>query len=195
MTEVDRRIFLRALISPFVGFTTATIVGPVIAGLGDGMQQLLGYPTGNAGIQALAEDSCRDALNTEECIQDFRLPDSEKTVSTVIAPVFEEGLFRATPSFVLSIRDRNEDNPLGILIGGTGRIGMTRRELGVGIISSVLFAVGHNLTQGGFDANTIPAHLAVMGFGLWYLQRKFGALASISAHVTNNTLASLPPRI
>lgn len=190
MTEIGRREFTRMLVAPFVGFAAGALMVPVGDGLNQEMQKLTGHPTGNAGIQSLAEESCKNAPDPKKCVSDFQLSDTEKTAATLISPIFEEAICRVLPSLMVS-HMQHERSSLGTLIHGTGGLGMTRRELGVGLISSIVFGWGHNFTvRNEFDTNTIPIPLAAMGFGLWYLQRKFGVLANTIAHIVNNSLAS-----
>lgn len=186
MLEMDRRNFLKLGLSAAVGLGTGVFLPVALIASVEGAEKLSGHPVGNAGIRAIIEDECENAPDKEKCIRDYKYPDSERISATIIAPLIEEGAFRAFPSFILS-ETEGEDNSDGLIRGG---LSMTRREIAFGVISSLLFGATHNFTRKGFDTNVIPAPQITAGFVFWYLQRKFGFVSNTIAHSATNFIAS-----
>lgn len=135
---------------------------------------------GNAGV---IEEKCGDAADKKDCIENIKSSEMEKVHGIVYAPVFEEIFFRGLPSFILDGIEKREVFSRRFM---NGSLGMSRRELITGVISSVVFGGFHNLTQKGIDTETIPAPQIIGSFPLWYLQRKFGTVSNVIAHAFFN---------
>lgn len=186
LSEIDRRRFLRMGMGVCVGLATGAVSVPLTIQANESIQKITGRYEVNAGLEEWMAEFCKGQdISQEECLKRFVV--EYEPLVTVIGPVFEEISFRAIPSMGLSMLNR--EDPVTTL-SGNGGVLLTRRELGVGIISSVLFAGVHNLTRKGFDAETFPVTGVLFGSALWYLQRKFGLLANTLAHMTNNFIAA-----
>lgn len=175
MKEIDRRTFLKFGAAVGVGTVVNAVLIPAEIGANLAVKQVGGRPTG---------------ISTNE--SDF--------ISLVRAPILEEVNFRAVPSFGLSLWERRtsvdlksylKDSLNDVLTGNKNSFKLTRRELLVGTVTSLLFGALHNITSKGFDTQAIPASQIVGGFGLWWLQRKFGILSNITAHSVSNFITNL----
>lgn len=99
--------------------------------------------------------------------------------------------FRAIPAELVSLRDGT--SPAKDLAVGDGKLAMSRRELIVGGISAIAYGAYHNVSIGkdriDFNTQNIPASPTVQGFGLWYLQRKFGVASNLFANMLHKLRA------
>jgi hypothetical protein len=181
MPEINRRQFLKlgAGLGLRAGVAVATGEALIPAGLEINKitEDLTHQKTGNAYIREKFKDRCVDP----DCTQLF-LTSQEKAEAVLQAPITEEFLFRAFPSFVLSISEKN-DWPEIEMIRGTQDLSFSRREFFTGVLSSLIFGYFHNLTESGVDVQTIPAAQILMGEALWYLQRKFGYFTNTLTHM------------
>lgn len=190
MREIDRRAFLRLSIGAVAGVASGTVLYVLNGLVIEGIQQTTGRRAGNVHLEDVLQEHCKSQdYSEEECFKVAKqtLEDHEATV-TVVGPIIEEVAFRVFPSFVLSSVNTNED-PISTTISGRGGLLLTRRELGVGVVSTLMFAGFHNITPRGLDTEAVPLPGIITGSALWYLQRKFGFLANILAHITNNSIA------
>lgn len=187
---MERREFLRISTGAVAGVVTGTVLLPLNISLSETIQQTTGRRTGNVGLVDILEEHCKSQnYSEEECFKEVKqIVEDQKLLFTLVGPTVEEVAFRAMPSLALSLANQ-EENPLSTTISGTGGLLLTRRELGVGLVSSILFAGIHSVTPRGFDteASLIPG--IISGSAFWYLQRKFGFLANTLAHITNNYIA------
>jgi hypothetical protein len=181
MREFDssRRSLLRFGATAAVGIVTAEAAIPLKIEVNKTVQEATGLDTGNAGMRNELP-YCEETVIDEAC-KPHTIKDAVDQV--ILAPVLEEAIFRAAPSAIISRGVEGEENAV---IEGTGGLGMTRRELFVGAVSSVGFAASHNILSSGVDTKTVPASQAVGGMVYWYLQRKFGFPANTIAHSWNN---------
>lgn len=187
MLEMDRRKFLKGGGGALIGIVSGIICLPVYAGITSLAEQITRKPAGNTALEEFVKKSCQSNPNPQECLDHFDLPEGLEVIATVVGPTIEEAVFRATPSMVLSAV--NKENISETLYYGTKELRMSRRELIVGTISSLLFGWGHNLTMdGSLDTQTIPAASTLAGFSFWFMQRKFGFLTNTLSHITNNSL-------
>lgn len=199
--EIDRRKFLglslKLSTACVVGVASDVITIPVSMLVAKEAENLSGHPNGNAGKRAQVEDSCKDAEDKEKCIQSYVPSNADRLYGIAAAPIMEESTYRALPSWYISVKEGAEE-PLKETCLGVGGFVMTRREIIVGTISSVLFGMFHNFTvvkkedesvSIGFDTKIIPASQTMLGLSAWYLQRKFGIFANMSAHAFYNFLA------
>jgi hypothetical protein len=176
MSEISRRRFLQLsagfgarAIMPFAVGEAALIVLPKVDKVASEMTH---HRSGNAGMI----DNCTNPECTE-----LNLSNKEKIKAVVVAPLAEEFLFRVIPSYVISLSENSQNTDLEMLIG-TGNFSLSRRELFMGIVSSVIFGLSHNLTESHIDTETIPSSQIFMGGVFWYLQRKFGYIANTLTH-------------
>lgn len=186
MKEFNRRTFLKVGATLVTSVAVEELMAPVKVKINEDVEQATGQRAGNAGGYQEIEDACKDAANEQECFQSYQPPTVDKIIGIIVAPPQEELLFRGVPSGLVSASE-HKDNPItDVLTGAGGGLGMTRRELLVGVGSSVIFGAVHNITNQGIDTKTIPASQTVGGIVYWYLQRKFGIAANTLAHAWNN---------
>ncbi len=163
--RLGRRTFLKIGTAALIGAGYEYITGPFKQRLDKDVANLTDHPSGSA----------REAVGQ-------RNPQDLAAQS-----IFEEVVFRAAPATYVSLRDGK--NPIKDVAIGDGKITMRRREALVGLGSAVLYAGFNNLTKINVgdridaDTNTIPASPTVQGFGLWYLQRKFGFVSNLAANM------------
>lgn len=190
MPEIDRRAFLRLSLGAAAGALTGMVLPPVSGLVMDGIQQTTGRRSGNIQLEEVVQEYCNSQnYSEEECFKAAKqiLEDNEVDI-IVVFPIGEEVAFRVLPSLGLSSVNTAEDS-ISTTISGTGGLLLTRRELGVGVVSTLIFAGFHNVTPRGFDTEAIPLHGIITGGTFWYLQRKFGFLANTLAHIVNNSIA------
>ena len=124
----------------------------------------LGIETGNKSI------------DMDELLERLRdKPLETFLVGAIIDPIGEEALLRLLPSTVL-------DN-----MGGKGI------DWNVGIPTSAIFALGHNLRYDEFErlrfAKSVPLSQFMAGLFFWYLMRERGFSHSLLAHSLGNSVA------
>ncbi|MBI4035980.1 CPBP family intramembrane metalloprotease [Candidatus Daviesbacteria bacterium] len=175
MPEIDRRRFVKAGLAIVAGIAVESAVLPIKVGAAVGLEKLSSQKAGNASIHSETEEG-------------YSLTEYQRYQYQLGLPVTEELIFRAIPSYILSKREGVVD-PFEETVRGTGGLRMTRREMIWGSAASVFFALPHSITPKGFDTRIIPLPQFIGGLSKWYLQRKFGIIANISAHVFNNSLA------
>jgi hypothetical protein len=191
--DASRRKFLKFSGRVTAGIITGEVLYPVGIRINKTVENLSGQPSGNA--QALRnirklEQLCQAEEKPIKCIDDTierskNDPDI-KFSTTVLSPIIEETLFRAGPSLLLDKFERDQALRGKYKIEQKKKIGLNRRELTVGAVTSLLFGGGHNFTSEGFDTEVIPASQTLIGMGLWYLQRKFGFVSCTLAHALHN---------
>lgn len=186
MLEIDRRVFLKFGIAAAAGVTTGELLPPVLTPLIKSLKSATGHPVGNAVLLNEKQEACLRATDPQKCLQNYKVPIASKIMRTTVNPFIEEVMFRAYPSCELSSSEYRSD-PWTDVIHGTGGLGMTRRELVVGGLSSIAFGLAHNFTSSTtIDSKTIPAPQIIIGTVLWYLQRKFGFVSNTIAHAWIN---------
>ena len=192
MSEVDlsRRNFIKAALAVPVGIAVGAALYPAAVEVNDETTKLTEHPAGNAGAAQEVENACSKTADQNQCYENYQPPLSEKIYAVVVAPVIEESIFRAVPSFITDVSSSgDEDEAIGNITHGTERLGITRSELIGGAVSSLIFGAAHNFTNSGFDTKTIPASQTASGFVFWCLQRRFGILSNMAAHSTLNFIA------
>lgn len=182
--NIDRRNFLKTCAGICALELTNTCMPSAKIFVNQAVEKATGHPTGNAQITKRQRMDCppNEATNCPT----LELSKDEKILAIAISPPLEETMFRVFPSLTISAIDDNRKNPIKDVLWGTGGLGMTRREILVGIGSSLSFGLLHNITTRGIDTNTIPASQTLGGMIYWILQRKFGIFASNIAHIRNN---------
>lgn len=185
MKEISKSTFLKVGAALVTGVVVGDFKASVNVKVNEAIKQATGQRAGNAGTYQKIEVACKDADNKQACFQSYKPSTSDKIIGIVVAPPQEELLYRGIPSAMVSTMEDRED-PIADVVSGTGRLGISRCELFVGIGSSVIFGAVHNITDKGIDTQTIPASQTVGGMVYWYLQRKFGIVANTIAHAWNN---------
>lgn len=183
--EANRRTFLRLGVAATAVAGTGELLPPIQNEFGKIVTKATGYRTGNAGSWKLVEERCVDSASFQECHQSFRFPIQVRILATTVGPISEETIFRFLPSAGLSAAV-NRDSPIRDAIFGTGDLGVTKGELLAGAGTTVMYAATHNFTKKGFDTRTIPAEQSLFGMVIWYIQRKFGIVASTVGHAWFN---------
>lgn len=179
-----------------VGIAVAEASIPVLDGFSSVVQSTTGVDTGNASSTERKKNACREAQDPHRCVTDYQYSTTEQLQGIVVAPILEESQFRALPSFVLDLADktiegdRPEQAIKNVFMGTRGK-SLSRRELIVGGVSSVIFGSVHNITDKGFDSHTLPAYQTAAGMIFWYLQRKLGVVSNTVAHMWNNARAMI----
>ncbi len=194
-TRFSRRSFMinciRAGIAAGIGVVLAEAGIPVQVWMNETVEKSTGFKAQSSVPQEMLERHCRTTANEQACIDNLEYPEDIKFLGTYVGPIIEEVTFRGAPSHLVSRQEASE-SPMGDVVMGTGGISMTRREILIGALSSILFAGGHNVQSDdailpkGIDTNILPVTQGVFGFGFWYLQRKLGIFANTSAHIWNN---------
>lgn len=183
--EANRRTFLRLGVAATAVAGTGELLPLIENEFGKIVTKATGYQTDNAGARELVEERCADSASVQECHQNVRFPTHARIEATTVVPIYEEAFFRSLPSAGLSAAV-NRDSPIRDAIFGTGDLGVTKGELLVGAGTTVMFAAAHNVTKKGFDTKTIPAEVSLFGMVIWYIQRKFGIVASTVGHAWFN---------
>ena len=185
MKEVDRRTFFKIGLAVATGAVVNEAIYPVKAKLNEEVEKVTNYQAGNASQRTEIEETCKDTSDKLDCYQNFDYSTADKIYAITVGPVTEESVFRGLPSLMLSGVDKRED-PFRDVLTGTGGLGLARRELLVGIGTSFLFGLAHNITSKGIDTKTIPASMTFAGGLYWYLQRKLGIASNIATHAMHN---------
>lgn len=146
---------------------------------------LTGLPAGNAGILERTQKTCVQDANKEKCFADINSSPYEQIRSVVVAPVTEEILLRTVPSFAVSKSDNSQTMERDLAIG-SGGMRFSRKEVIVGVATSITYGLLHNFTGSGINARTIPSSQIFLGAVNWILQRRFGTLAPILNHARFN---------
>jgi len=184
---IDRRSFLRSCIGAGLGVgLSATVRIPLNIELSEKVTELTGVETGNASLHQFIKDECETAVDSEYCEEHWEPSLGMQLNSEVVGPILEEYFFRVIPSGYLDKWEDKEAEHSDIVNEGTEPFHFTRKEAVVGAISSLIFGLGHNWTGRGIDTKTIPASQTASGFFYWYLMRRFGVAASITAHSAYN---------
>lgn len=189
MAEIDRRKFLKIGLAVAAGVGVESIMLPVKIGTAFALEQISKTETGNAYTNdKMKKDDCQNPDEQANCITKNAFSAGDRVLIQFTGPIFEEALFRTAPSLVLSKLEGAKD-PIDEARYGTGGLGMTRREMIWGGVSSAVFAILHNITPKGFDTRIIPAPQFLGGLSAWYLQRRFGIIANITGHIFTNSVA------
>ena len=172
---ITRKDLLRYISGIGAGIGTGALLLPTSYAVLVATEAVTGQKSGNSLIDKDMEKACKGAKDKELCEYEFIQDDARRYAEDTIitAPIIEEGIFRALPSYF--IKDRKAG------------IGLSRKELIAGGITSLLFGYTHNLLA--WDARRIPSPQIAGGMSFWYLQRKFGYLSSVVAHATLNASA------
>lgn len=188
--SVSRRKFLKIGAGAALGFASPLILAPVVKEIILKTEELTRKPAGNAGRTEKVEAACPDT-DLSECLRSYEISESDKFIGSFLSPASEELAFRFVPSIM--VEDSNYKDPYDISIEGSDTLGMTRREILVGVASSIIFGLVHNVTDKGINTKYIPSTQAFLGFVYWWLQRKFGVLSNYAAHASWNFLSLYRP--
>ena len=188
----SRRDFLRAIAGLGVGAAVgATVTVPVAIAVNKAVEATTDYDAGNASMRERLKAEC-GTIDDPACTQRFVESDEYRFKSVVSAPINEELMFRGIPSVLTDFTDTDKPLLKTTLVGKEAYT-LTRKEVLVGLASSALFGLAHNVYrkadgQRAFSTNTIPASQFADGFIFWYLTRKFGIGSSIAAHAAHNAM-------
>lgn len=182
----SRRDFLRLVPRVAAGVAIGVAQFPVGAVIDAAVETTTGHPTDRSSKTAGPEATCEDSRTEEACPSITGFSNAEKFQMIVKDPIVEELTFRGLPSALVGETDSGHDD---YLIFGTRRLVPTRREALVGLLSSVGFALRHNIREDGVDTNTIPSSQFVGGIFLWGTARSLGLPTSIALHATHNAIA------
>ncbi len=192
MKEVSRRTFIKGMLGVVIGVGSGLALESQNGNINTAVEEHTSFKSENAFKQQMAADECSKSSDFDSCVSNYRFPVSDRIIYSTLYPVIEEGAYRGLPSFLLdassnSLRDiDNVEIAAKSFISGSGGLTLSRRELLVGIPASLIFGLSHNVTEKGFDTNTIPTVQTTGGLMLWYLQRKFGFGSNTSAHIAFN---------
>jgi hypothetical protein len=178
MSEFDRRSLFKFAGKIATGVAAGEMYIRTAPHINDSASNITGLNVGNAAYNERIDASL---LASEERKKETQM----QFKAIVVAPIVEETSFRALPSALVSKREGSADATQDVL-QGVGGTSMTRRELGVGFVSSMLFGAAHNITNKGINTDTIPAAQTYLGAINWYLQRKLGLFTSITSHAMVN---------
>ncbi len=174
-----RRTFIHQSAAYASGIASGLILIPISEKVNTATTQVTKHRAGNPSAWQQIEHCQKEPL-AKECLP-HEISTRDKVIETmyvdVVAPYIEERIFRDIPAKKFF----NEDT-------SSGKRGLTRREITVGVGTSVAFGLTHNAIV--LDTQTIPASQTVSGFGFWYLRRKFGFASNFLAHATLNTTIS-----
>lgn len=186
MREFGRRKLFRLGLAVAVGGVTGNALFHTSIELNKAVSEATGYQAGNAYLISRRKVACQESVDQVKCVQDFQ-SSIDKVTGVVLAPISEELIYRVSPSAGLDLY--NKDGPeliLKNLIQGRGGIGLTRRELILGLATSLIFGLRHNSSKEGIDTQTIPSSQTLGAFTYMYLQRKLGVFANITSHAVLN---------
>jgi hypothetical protein len=182
----SRRSFLRTAAGVPIGAVAAVGLELIDEPFTEAVASVTHHPVGNAAIYEQVNEACPPASEQQpdDCLTQYI---KRKQIDTVIkAPLVEELLFRIGPSAAADWAAGDGDEAVANIVRGTENFAFTRRDLVMGIVSTIAFGATHNITDKGFDTNTIPANQLLGGAILWCLQRKFGFLSNTTAHAAYN---------
>lgn len=143
------------------------------------------YFLGSLVDAATGEDDT-SASDSEQWRRD--LSPLEKIHVSVAAPIIEEVIFRGVWARGFGLKE---------VLTGDGKWGMNRDEIVLGLGSSTLFMLGHTKIPYINEhpaTRRFPAHYALNGFVLWYVQRKQGIVPNTLVHAIHNTAYVFWPR-
>lgn len=166
-----------------IGSVATIIEFPASVGLHASVERYTDAQSGNARIRESIKKKHAKAEDPETTYNNYTFSNREKVEVIAVSPPLEEFIFRGLPS---AFCGHTADDGGKHLITGTGGFSLSRREFIYGTVTSLAFGAVHNLTDNGFDTDTIPAPQLLGGMWYWYLQRKFGIAANIAAHTSNN---------
>lgn len=153
--------------------------------------------TGNAGLNQQAKQRCQESLPTNAdpavCDSTPIQPTTADAATWIVrAPITEELVFRTAPSVAMDVvspkNPHTQDNVYPILQ-------LSRREIMVGVLSSLAFGAAHNLVARPVDYRTIPAFQTVAGFVFWRTQRVHGTISAMVAHAYVNSLGYMNAKL
>lgn len=183
--SISRRDFLRHGSSVTIGARVAIRLFPVEIVTILATDAIPGYESGNAGYGEAIEEGCKDQPDPKKCVEEWQ-PTTQDIVEAVIeAPVKEEAIYRLLPSVLLDTYGKGRQDATPV----QESLKLSRRELRTGLATSLVFALEHNRTATGFNTRTIPASQFLTGMAYWWLQRKHGVVANVTAHATGNAIA------
>jgi membrane protease YdiL (CAAX protease family) len=193
---MSRRNFIKFLSAVPVGVAVGAALVPTFDELVDEVSERTPIQTGNSAVLEGATANCPPKDSDDECLDKFTSTTSFKLQTEVVSPLLEELVFRAFPSFLIDIPDgdifaASEKQAIGAaknVYVGNRSLSMTRKEVIIGAISSVIFGLSHNITNKGFSTDRVPLTQTLGGGILWTLQRKLGIGSNVAAHATYNTL-------
>ncbi len=186
----SRRKFLRD-----VGHLSASVLfAPALAKLSvdsstyvlKATEDLTGQEAGNAGMKEHLDQICDPSKERNQCVEDYYSQPDFQFSAVVLAPFSEEFLFRMIPAMITSAIDKG--NPIVEMGRGTGKVGFSNTEIAIGITSSIMFGLAHNLTNKGFNTKVLPSYQTIVGGVAWVLQRKLGSTSNILYHGAHNYL-------
>lgn len=184
--QVARRDLLRTTVGIMVGAGLGAKGYEVTSEVADIAEGATGLKSGNGRTTPYQNSavagygaSGHEIIETKERIE---LDPSDITYrQAVYVGMSEEFAFRLLPSFFGGENDEEEEMV----------VGMSRREVIAGALSSLYFGVHHNLlpSEGRFRTDILPLHQTTMGFAWWWMQRRFGYVANATSHAVNNVSA------
>src|SRR3989304_9792756 len=133
--EMDRRTFLRIGSGFLGGIATGVVLPPLNLAVNENVKQITGKQSGNVQMAEAIKEYCETKGDLTECAQN--VVKKQELFISVIAPILEESAFRVLPSVMLSAV--NDEDPVSVAAVGTGGILLSKRELGVGVLTSILF--------------------------------------------------------
>jgi len=188
------KTFARVAAAPAVGIAAGEVTVRTLQQVIPVFEKKTHLKTGNAYTNDLEKEAC-GPTPSEKCIKKFYARPEEKNTLVVQTPLFEETMCRAMPSMIVSSLEQQDNpdiQPLKETLLGTEvtRVGLSRRELIGGAISSVVFGLLHNISSENNETvihvKTVPFAQTVVGGVHWYLQRKLGIVAPIISHAWIN---------
>ena len=153
----------------------------------DGIQDATGWEGAAPGSKpesVLTTEANTFAQTTEET-EALSIPTTNQDLAAiVIAPILEEAVFRALPSFILTKtagpHERRKEK----------HIGLSNPELATGIATSTIFAAAHIPRNRSMGAkNRAPAAQFITGMCGCRLQRRNGFGANVAMHSGHNAVA------
>jgi hypothetical protein len=171
--EISRRSFFKISTAAICGFATGEALISTLPYAVHVLEDNTNMEVGNAYMREKLERN------------DYVISTADKIHTGITAPILEEIEYRAIPSVIVS--DIKDENGLDVAFYGKRNLGMTRREIIGGTISTLVFSAMHNVTDTKIDTKTIPASQAVSGAIFWYLQRKLGIISNTVAHMVVNS--------
>ncbi len=192
---VGRRDFLRLFFAVPAGLAAGAVLEPVSEFLGSEVTEHTGVPAGNAAFRDELDEHCppSDSQTSEDCADEYVQDPQRSRRTEFAAPVIENLCYHTMPSlgmdmFSIKPDETTEEPPLNVVFG-TGRLRLTRREMAVGAVSTLVFAGSHNVSSARrVHTESLPFQTLLGGAVLWTMQRWTGAPGSIATHVAYNTL-------
>jgi hypothetical protein len=173
---VDRRSFLRGVGGMVAGAALGAVMAPAVPLIDQGAEQGL-QQVQPEWVAPADRNPCAPPRDAQACPTFDERSNASKVDTLVVAPFMEELLLRRLPSYLCGPSEVHQPYRSW---------GLTLREVGLGLLSAAAQALVHGRRRGNYEPRNASPGAALEGAGYWYLQRKMGFVANLTAHMARN---------